>query len=421
MPDNGLPMRLMAHTAADLNADCHSAPVDRAALEEALRREGQDVWQAAAAQPHLFSSTGYFISAAQLAQMQDVVAAVDAIVQLPGWEAPEDAPDAGALRARGVFYGYDFHLNAEGAHLIEINTNAGGGFLNAALSQSQQSVRVAGEPPVTDDFEQVFVEMFRNEWRIERGDAPLQTVLIIDEKPAGQYLYADFLIAQRMLERAGIKAIIADPGECEASLSAEDGAVYCGSTRIDLIYNRLTDFTLERHPALLAAWRQRRVVLTPHPSNHARYADKRNLVRLSDPAALRAIGAEKTAIATLRAGLPETRVVSADQRDDWWASRKQWFFKPGGGYGAKGTYRGANITRRVFDDIMHHDDYVAQKLAPPGERMVCAEGAEPAPYKADVRCYVYEGRIQLVVARLYQGQTTNFRTPGGGFALVRVA
>jgi hypothetical protein len=26
--------------------------------------------------------------------------------------------------------------------------------------------------------------------------------------------------------------------------------------------------------------------------------------------------------------------------------------------------------------------------------------------------------VQLVSARLYQGQTTNFRTPGGGFAAV---
>jgi hypothetical protein len=31
---------------------------------------------------------------------------------------------------------------------------------------------------------------------------------------------------------------------------------------------------------------------------------------------------------------------------------------------------------------------------------------------------VYRGRVQLISARLYQGQTTNFRTPGGGFAPV---
>jgi hypothetical protein len=43
---------------------------------------------------------------------------------------------------------------------------------------------------------------------------------------------------------------------------------------------------------------------------------------------------------------------------------------------------------------------------------------EPLPLKLDLRSYVYAGRIQLVAARLYQGQTTNFRTAGGGFAPV---
>jgi hypothetical protein len=73
----------------------------------------------------------------------------------------------------------------------------------------------------------------------------------------------------------------------------------------------------------------------------------------------------------------------------------------------------------VFGEIMH-GDYVAQKLAPPGERAVCVNDAEAVLLKYDVRCYVYDGQVQLVAARLYQGQTTNFRTPGGGFALVRV-
>jgi hypothetical protein len=36
----------------------------------------------------------------------------------------------------------------------------------------------------------------------------------------------------------------------------------------------------------------------------------------------------------------------------------------------------------------------------------------------DLRYYVYDGRTQLLAARLYQGQTTNFRTQGGGFAPV---
>jgi hypothetical protein len=40
----------------------------------------------------------------------------------------------------------------------------------------------------------------------------------------------------------------------------------------------------------------------------------------------------------------------------------------------------------------------------------------PEPRKLDVRLYTYEGEVLLAAARLYQGQATNMRTPGGGFA-----
>ena len=40
------------------------------------------------------------------------------------------------------------------------------------------------------------------------------------------------------------------------------------------------------------------------------------------------------------------------------------------------------------------------------------------PCEVDLRDYVYDGQVQWIAARLYQGQTTNFRTPGGGFAPV---
>jgi hypothetical protein len=105
--------------------------------------------------------------------------------------------------------------------------------------------------------------------------------------------------------------------------------------------------------------------------------------------------------------------------DTLWAERKSLFFKPNSGYGSKGAYRGEKLTKRVYAEILQ-GDYVAQKLAPPGERAVCVNDAEAVSLKYDVRCYVYDGQVQLVAARLYQGQTTNFRTSGGGFALVRV-
>jgi hypothetical protein len=61
--------------------------------------------------------------------------------------------------------------------------------------------------------------------------------------------------------------------------------------------------------------------------------------------------------------------------------------------------------------------------APPADQtgaVVEVDGAE-SDLKLDLRAYVYRGAIQLLAARLYAGQTTNFRTPGGGFAPVFVA
>ena len=75
----------------------------------------------------------------------------------------------------------------------------------------------------------------------------------------------------------------------------------------------------------------------------------------------------------------------------------------------------SEITRRAFGDVMR-GDYVAQTFAAPGERRGNGPGGES--YKLDVRSYAYDGVQQLLAARLYQGQTTNFRSTGGGFAPV---
>lgn len=61
-------------------------------------------------------------------------------------------------------------------------------------------------------------------------------------------------------------------------------------------------------------------------------------------------------------------------------------------------------------------------LPPPPEIVIHpSDGDEAISLKYDLRVYAYDGQIQLLAARLYQGQTTNFRTPGGGFAPVRLS
>ena len=406
--------------AAELNGDCHSARIDRAALDEALRSQGEGFFRHVIAHcPHLFAVAPFFVSAAQAEQMSAVVTAVEQVVGLPAWRstALQQAPAISrhTQRSKGVFMGYDFHLNAKGAHLIEINTNAGGAFFNALLIGSQRDVAMPGEAAAPDNLEQVFLDMFRNEWRLERGGAPLQTIAIVDEQPQQQYLYMEFVLAQKLFERAGITVLIADPLELEYRA----GGMYCREHKVNLVYNRLADFFLQQHAVLSAAYRDDQIVLTPHPYAYACYADKRNLALLTDADSLRAMGVVNEVIAILQAGIPQARVVRTGDAEHWWQQRKQWFFKPAWGFGSRGAYRGASVTQRVFAGIAE-GGYVAQRMALPCERMVCVEGAESAALKSDVRCYVYDGKVQLIAARLYQGQTTNFRTMGGGFAQVRI-
>jgi hypothetical protein len=400
-------------------------PVNRDALNQALLEQGGDFSRALSEQhDHLLADVELIISSEYLVQMQVVIAAVGAVVKSS--QSGDGSPNplsqgSGATAAvpaqkncLGVFYGYDFHLNSGGAHLIEINTNAGGAFLNALLIDSQRDASGSDKVWTDVDLPKSFIAMFRHEWQLARGDAPLNTIAIVDELPTTQYLYPEFLLAKSLFERAGFEVFIVAPAE----LQARDDGLYVDDCKIDLIYNRLTDFSLQQFPHLLAAYENNHTLFTPNPAHYQRYADKRKLVELSDADFLQANGIAQTHINALLRGIPQTKLVRAEDAEVWWAERKQWFFKPVNGYGSKGAYRGDKLTKRVFEDIMQAD-YVAQRQALPGEIAV-PQNDTAITLKYDVRCYVYDGHIQLVAARLYQGQTTNFRTTGGGFALLRV-
>jgi hypothetical protein len=132
------------------------------------------------------------------------------------------------------------------------------------------------------------------------------------------------------------------------------------------------------------------------------------------------MGVDATTQTILLAGIAKTILVNQDDAESLWQQRKQLFFKPAKGYGSKAAYRGDKMTRRVFGEILQAD-YVAQTLVQPSERhLQMAETDQPIELKLDLRNYVYHGQVQSICARLYQGQTTNFRTPGGGFAQVVV-
>ncbi len=167
------------------------------------------------------------------------------------------------------------------------------------------------------------------------------------------------------------------------------------------------------------AYRARAVALTPNPWAHALFADKRNLALLSDKQLLTSWGVDPSIASTLMQGIPRTVTVRSEAGDALWAERNGLFFKPSTGYGSKAAYRGDKVTRKVWSSILA-GEYVAQDLVPPSSRAVAIDG-RVQHLKTDLRCYTYDGRVQLIAARLYSGQTTNFRTAGGGFAPVFVS
>lgn len=355
------------------------------------------------------------LSPADRAAMDSVVAAVHALVMSPYYQdrvlrlAPPLArcpmqPDF------GLFSGYDFHLTPSGPKLIEINTNAGGAFHGALMDDARHRQGAPGSHPLAY-WSDLFVRQVRNEWaRAGRGE--LCRVAIVDDAPDTQFLRLEFQLAARELKAHGIEAIIADPRE----LSFRDGMLHRGHERIDLVYNRLTSFALDRpedaplRDALEAgaAW------ITPGPKAHALLAAKQNLAFMGDEAFLAAAGLGAGARAALVSAVPETIVMSPEKNGDLWARRDQFYFKPMRGYGSRGVYAGAKLTRRTWDAIVTGGDYVAQALVPPSRVPVPGHGE----MRCDIRTFAYEGRAFMRLARLYRGQTTNFRTPGGGFAAV---
>ncbi len=392
-----------------LNAHCHC---------KALKKDQL-------AYPQYFSEQPHFIARKDLAQMQEFISAYEKILYRPqtvGVDLSLPLPFA----EKGIFNSYDFHISENGPQLIEINTNAAGAVLGLyateALSEccdqaylkNRRTIPLLSAAmsllPTTVRFEaKTIVEMFRREAALRSPDRPLKTVAIVDENPEQQFFYPEFLLVQKLLREHHIDAVIEAPEE----ISIRENIPYAGEIPLDFIYNRLTDFYFEKpgSQTLKEVYERGLATVSPNPAVHARYARKSNLADIWSPAFDTAAD-----INLIRRHIPETLIVTEANRDELWRTRKQWFFKPLNGFGGKAVYRGDKLTARVWSEIAEHE-YIAQKYVPPQMRQLTAE----LSLKYDIRVYTYGDEILGIMARYYQGQTTNFRTEHGGLASVMVA
>jgi hypothetical protein len=373
------------------------------------------------AKPSLVPTRPIYLARRHIEAIRDTVRAIGAVIKLPDWreEVMAHAP-ALARIDRGtssVLMSYDFYLSVEGPKLIEIDTNAGGALINAYLLEAQRACYVEIDEllptgPRLAHLSERLVEMFLREWcRAGRLGFPCR-MAIVDRMPRDQSLYEEFVLFQRLVERYGLRAVIADPGE----LTFDGRRLSCQGEAIDLVYSRLADFALE-DPSLSAlrkAFIADKVVLTPDPQAHARLANKRNLELLSNAVQLRALGASEALVGALIKSIPATRIVTPDLAYWLWERRGQLFFKPFAGFGGKATYRGDELTRDTFEIILR-GGYVAQDIVPPSLCSLEIDG-QIRLHKMDVRAYAYDDDVLLLAARLYEGQSSNFQTPSGGFA-----
>lgn len=401
----------MNHNA--LNEDCYCWPVSRGPIvQKIIDQDAASNMEAMLSQrPHYFARTTIFIDPDILAQIITQIHAIEAVIKRPEYvkavysrdkmikPCPEQA------NTRGIFMGYDFHITPDGPRLIEINSNAGGAFI---VDMIEQTVKREDS-----GFAQRIARMFHEEWEMAERKTPLKTIAIIDENPSEQFHFPDMCLSKSLLERQGLQAIITDPKE----LRLDGEKLYYENTAIDLIYNRLTDFDLSepQHSLIRRVYREGLTVITPAPHHHALYADKRNLIMLSHPAQLSKLDASTSQINAL-SSIPATKAVTPENAQQMWEERRQLFFKPQAGYGSRGAFRGAKLSKKVWSQILE-GGYIAQKLIPPPVRAVTVDG-EKQTLKFDVRVYSYDGKPLLYAARIYQGQTTNLRTAGGGLTAV---
>ena len=410
-----------AATVEALHRDCFCVAVDPGLVREQLNtllEQGGAGVRLADTHRHLFSSLPVFVPEQTVTQMADAVKALTEVVATRAYVAAAMcwAPAIATLNpgSPGGLLGFDFHLAPDGPRLVEINTNPGGLLLNAMLARAQRlCIPQLSAPAVTADAETASITALLEEWRQQGGiDRRESLIAIVDENPEQQYLYVEFVLIKQALERRGYRVVICSPAE----LLYVDGELRLGDQRIGYVYNRLTDFSLESPvlQALRQAYLDKNVALSPHPRAHALWADKRNLSLLCQPTFLASTGLPSAQQKLLVTIVPRTELVTGENREQFWATRRQWFFKPAAGFGSRGSYRGDKLTQKTWEQ-MASQPYVAQAIVPPSQRHT-ALGAEIL--KVDLRCYAYEGRALLFAARLYQGQTTNFRTPGGGFAPV---
>lgn len=302
---------------------------------------------------------------------------------------------------KSICMSYDFHVDSnQRLKLIEVNTNASFLVLGHEMYKSKNMPL-----PVSDFSYEELRKDIELETKLNGRTNTIQNVAIIDEAPEQQRLYIEFLAYRELFQKWGWNPQILDYRQVDA-------------TKCDFIYNRYTDFFLNNpeSAALKKAFVEKESCFSPNPYEYLLLADKQRMIDWSIPGNLDSWGVTAEDQKVIQSIVPHSLSLDVANKEDIWSRRKTYFLKPKRAFGSKQSYKGASVSRKVFDEIAGNE-FIAQEFVPASEQVFPTPEGEQS-FKFDLRCYAYQGRLQLIVARLYQGQVTNLRTPLGGFACV---
>ncbi len=303
---------------------------------------------------------------------------------------------------KSMMTSFDFHLDENfQPRLIEINTNAAFLGLGTLLYQQKQIPM-----PVNSFSLESIKKMISNEMLLNQNSVPNQ-IAIIDDSPSQQKLYIEFLVFKEMFESFGWKTEILD---CFTNINDQ----------FNFIYNRTTDFYLSdcRLQNLKQNLNTKKICLSPNPYEYMLLADKQRLIDWSKDGFLNSLSLSETVRQTINQTILKTMELNLENQSEIWSQRKNLFFKPKNAFGSKQSYKGQSISRKVFDELVLQNSVAQEYIAAPEIFLNTTDGEQK--FKYDLRAFAYQDQLQLIVARLYQGQVTNLRTPHGGFACVEI-
>ena len=309
------------------------------------------------------------------------------------------------IKNYSVLMAYDFHLekDTKKLKLIEVNTNGSGYLISDLLDQLHK---------VNQNSLSKLKKSFMEEWHYFSKNDPAN-ISLIDENISEQKMYPEFLMFKDWFSTWGWNMNITEAEKLNKQLKQMEKQ----DRVFGLIYNRSVDFYLKKFSYIKKTFLDQNICLTPHPREYFLLSDKLRMPQWTDPSFLDSLKVDKEDKELILDTVPHSRVIkptSPSHMAELWKDRKKYFFKPLSGYGGRGVFKGQTITKKIFDQFSK-TSFLIQQIVKPD---VFVDSRLDQEWKYDLRAYAYRGEVQKVAARVYQGQLTNFRTPGSGFATV---